>query len=362
MVSRFTLDTATAFLFGQDVRSLEAGLPHPNSVFSNPLGATEPADAHPSSAFADAFQEAQIITALRTRFGKHWPLREFWSDKLAGPMSVVRGFLDPILKEAVAKKRAKGQTSVGDEQKHEDGEREVQEGELLLDHLVNYTDDHTILRDEILNITTAGRGIHPEILAKLREEILRLVGPMQRPTYDAFRDMKYLRARGSASDSSSRTMSPPSSSFAFSRDSPASPSPWMRASRARPTAAWQTDDMSWWKAKENIRPRSHLTLFVVVRSLSAFPVLIFLNGLTADNARIWWTLGTDGRGKSRGGVIWRGSVDGTQALVWCSEPTLETEFLAASSYSLRGGLAYRPSVNLAHVDHRAGSADSKWID
>jgi hypothetical protein len=42
-------------------------------------------------------------------------------------MSVVRSFLDPILKEVVAKKRAKGQTSVGDEQKNEDGEREVQE-------------------------------------------------------------------------------------------------------------------------------------------------------------------------------------------------------------------------------------------
>jgi cytochrome P450 len=34
---------------------------------------------------------------------------------------------------------------------------------------------------------------HPEILAKLREEILRIVGPTQRPTFDNFRDMKYLR-------------------------------------------------------------------------------------------------------------------------------------------------------------------------
>jgi hypothetical protein len=55
-------------------------------------------------------------------------------------MSVVRGFLDPFLKEAVAKKRVKGQTSVGDEQKNEEGERELQEGKSLLDHLVNYTD------------------------------------------------------------------------------------------------------------------------------------------------------------------------------------------------------------------------------
>lgn len=129
------------------------------------------------------------------------------------------------------------------------GDRQVEEGESLLDHLVNYTDgtrgsvphcvskdllmtetkDHTILADEILNITAAGRDTvrcwlsinycigglleltrniqtaglltftiymlteHPEILTKLREEILRIVGPTQRPTFDNFRDMKYLR-------------------------------------------------------------------------------------------------------------------------------------------------------------------------
>jgi hypothetical protein len=36
---------------------------------------------------------------------------------------------------------------------------------------------------------------HPEVLTKLREEILRVVGPTERPTYDDFRDMKYLRVR-----------------------------------------------------------------------------------------------------------------------------------------------------------------------
>jgi hypothetical protein len=55
-------------------------------------------------------------------------------------MSVVRGFLDPILKEAVAKKKSKGQTAAGNEKTNEEGEREVQEGESLLDHLINYTD------------------------------------------------------------------------------------------------------------------------------------------------------------------------------------------------------------------------------
>jgi hypothetical protein len=117
MVSRFTLDTATSSLFGQDVRSLETGLPYPNSGAADP--ATHPA-AHSSSAFADAFQEAQIVTALRIP-----RLFEFWTHKLEKPMGVVRGFLDPILKEAVAKKRAMGKRSSGDEKMSEDGDREV---------------------------------------------------------------------------------------------------------------------------------------------------------------------------------------------------------------------------------------------
>jgi hypothetical protein len=49
---------------------------------------------------------------------------------------------------------------------------------------------------------------HPEILAKLREEILRVVGPMQRPTYDNFRDMKYLRVRPHCSLEFATTVNP----------------------------------------------------------------------------------------------------------------------------------------------------------
>lgn len=35
---------------------------------------------------------------------------------------------------------------------------------------------------------------HPEVLKRLREEILEKVGPHRRPEYDDLRDMKYLRA------------------------------------------------------------------------------------------------------------------------------------------------------------------------
>lgn len=199
MVARFTLDAATEFLFNHDLRSLSEGLPYPHAIAEGTVAG--------GGVFAAAFQQAQSVTAMRHRYGVHWPLKEFWVDNLAEPMGVVRGVLDPILRAAVAKKRA-ADARGGAEKKNELGEREVQEGETLLDHLVNYTQDHTILRDEILNIIVAGRDTtaslltftiymlaeHPTILKKLRSEILRVVGASRRPTHDDFREMKYLRA------------------------------------------------------------------------------------------------------------------------------------------------------------------------
>lgn len=91
-------------------------------------------------------------------------------------MVVVNKFIDPILSEAVAKKRATRAGGEAAEKQEPVGDREVNDGETLLDHLVNYTEgecrpsrnencfqaysgseDQTILRDEILNILIAGR-------------------------------------------------------------------------------------------------------------------------------------------------------------------------------------------------------------
>jgi len=35
---------------------------------------------------------------------------------------------------------------------------------------------------------------HPPVLHRLRQEILKQVGPHRRPTFDDFREMKFLRA------------------------------------------------------------------------------------------------------------------------------------------------------------------------
>ncbi|KAF8148980.1 hypothetical protein K438DRAFT_452169 [Mycena galopus ATCC 62051] len=63
--------TATSSLFGKDIHSLDAGLPYPYNAPDEKVFGLAP---HPTSAFATAFQEAQMTTALRTQLGDHWPL------------------------------------------------------------------------------------------------------------------------------------------------------------------------------------------------------------------------------------------------------------------------------------------------
>ncbi|EGO04179.1 hypothetical protein SERLA73DRAFT_173607 [Serpula lacrymans var. lacrymans S7.3] len=196
MVSRFTLDSATEFLFGKDVCSLGAGLPYPPS---SPLAKSAFTENHPANIFAQAFAEAQVAASSRGRYGSNWRFFEFWSDTVKKRMDICYQFIDPILKDALQKKRDLKESGVNDDAK---------EGETLLDHLVNYTEDPTVIRDETLNIMIAGRDTtaglltfviymlsqHPVVLTRLREEVLTKVGGSRRPTYDDMREMKYMRA------------------------------------------------------------------------------------------------------------------------------------------------------------------------
>jgi hypothetical protein len=140
VVSRFTLDSATEFLFGHNVCSLAAGLLYPPT---HPLVDTLNVQLrdHPSNKFTYALSEAQRTTALRARFGINWPLNEFWVDEVVEHMKVVGETIDPILREAVGAKRKKTVAGGGGDFKLSgDMQREAQDGETLLDHLVNYTD------------------------------------------------------------------------------------------------------------------------------------------------------------------------------------------------------------------------------
>ncbi|EAU87478.1 cytochrome P450 monooxygenase pc-3 [Coprinopsis cinerea okayama7 len=199
LMARFTLDTATQFLFGNCVNSLDAGLPYP-AKFG--LTVHQTLSGKKADDFARAFMEAQEAIANRERVGWIWPLFEFWKDKTEEPMKTVRAFIDPIVKEAIANRATQSL------EEKTSGEKEIQDGQTLLDYLVNVTQDPTILRDEILNIMIAGRDTtaatltfciyllsqHPDVFQRLRTEVLEKVGPSRRPNFDDLRDMRYLRA------------------------------------------------------------------------------------------------------------------------------------------------------------------------
>ncbi|KAI6033797.1 cytochrome P450 [Pisolithus microcarpus] len=203
MVGRFTLDSATEFLFGKCVGSLSAGLIYPKNSLP---GQNEEHANHPSNLFARAFSEAQSRSMLRSSIGTIWRLAEFWSDRIQKDMEVCHRFIDPILKDALEMKRSikESEQSTGQGCTEEKGFLE----DTLLGHLVDCTEDRAVIRDEIVNILIAARDTtastltflvymlsqHPDVLKRLRAEVLSTVGSFRRPTYDDVREMKYMRA------------------------------------------------------------------------------------------------------------------------------------------------------------------------
>ncbi|EJF62806.1 cytochrome P450 monooxygenase pc-3 [Dichomitus squalens LYAD-421 SS1] len=199
LIARFTLDSATEFLFGNCVHSLHSPMPYPKGMSPYNI-VDEPKSI--KEKFPHAFAMAQRIVSERPRVGWLWPLKELFKSRTDEHMAIVDAFLEPLLQEAIRKKeeREKAGASLDD--------KESQDDETLLDNLVKQTSDYKILHDETLNILLAGRdttaaaltfGVyllcqHPHVLKRLREEIVEHVGYQRRPTYDDVRNMKYLRA------------------------------------------------------------------------------------------------------------------------------------------------------------------------
>ncbi|KAF8202796.1 cytochrome P450 [Mycena galopus ATCC 62051] len=194
-VSRFTLDSATEFLFGKSVDSISAGLPYPESApFANSAYFLN----HPSNVYVKAFVQGQILMVARAPFNTKWPLQEFWKDRIKPHRDVADAYIEPILDAALEKNKARKQEDI----------KLDEEQATFLSHLVQGTDDKEVIRDSIFNILVAGRDTtaatltfavymlaeHPDMAVRLRREILDVVGSSRMPTYDDFRNMKYLRA------------------------------------------------------------------------------------------------------------------------------------------------------------------------
>lgn len=91
--------------------------------------------------------------------GRIWPLAEIFADAIAPDRAVVDRFLDPILEEALFKKKNSASTS----------NEKVGEEDNFLEYLVSQTDDVQLLRDELLNILIAGKqssGFHIESILR----------------------------------------------------------------------------------------------------------------------------------------------------------------------------------------------------
>ncbi|KAJ3793618.1 cytochrome P450 monooxygenase pc-1 [Lentinula aff. detonsa] len=196
VISRFTLDVATEFLFGHCMNALAATLPYPQNVPPSQIPVSDLSQSSAVSEFSAAFRQVQEIAIERQTIGWMWPLAEMWEDKSKRPMQIIHQYIEPIVHEAII------HAAVTPENK------EISEDETFLSHLAKSVSDPVIIRDEILNILLAGRDTiactltftmyflarHPDVLSKLRREICSTIGAVSEPTLESIQGMPYLRA------------------------------------------------------------------------------------------------------------------------------------------------------------------------
>lgn len=156
------MDSATEFLFGRSVDSMSSPLPLPGT------SAVERKDTE--STFVRAFIAALGVCAFRINIGDPWPLWELKGDASRPHMKVVYDYLNPIVDEAINKKKA-GTPGEDDENTllgHLAAATNGTELSLSLgtDTRVNTISiDRKIIRDELLNILLAGRDTVRSLLA-----------------------------------------------------------------------------------------------------------------------------------------------------------------------------------------------------
>ncbi|KAK8137928.1 cytochrome P450 [Apiospora sp. TS-2023a] len=172
LLFRYTLDVATDFLLGLDVKSLTT----------------------PRQAFADAFNEVQRVQNIRARAG---PLQRFV------PLGSFRAGLKTINELCNAYIDRALRLSPEELATHTKSD----EGYTFLHELASFTRDRKVIRDQLVAILLAGRDTtaatlswtiyelsrHPEAVRKLRTEIIEQVGLTRKPTYQDLKSMKYLQ-------------------------------------------------------------------------------------------------------------------------------------------------------------------------
>ncbi|KAL0939888.1 Cytochrome P450 52A2 [Colletotrichum truncatum] len=170
LLFRFTLDTATGFLFGESVESQMAAATGKTSETSAATAMAADQDDSDMT-FAEAFHEAQMWITLRVRFqGLYWLAPVKRGQKAVDYM---RKYVSHYVKLALSSAKPSS------------------EKYSLIDALVEQTRDQYELRDQILGLLLAGRDTtatllswvllliaqHPDVFEKLRESVINDFGP-----------------------------------------------------------------------------------------------------------------------------------------------------------------------------------------
>ena len=133
MVSRFTLDSACQFLFGEQLKCLEAGIPYPaNADRKDPPQFTD----HPSGPVAEAFSVGLNEVTLRSIIGEQWALREFWADQVKPHREMVDRLIEPMLNKAL-------------QEGFSNTEKTSHEGETLLSAIIPLNQEKTVIKDAV---------------------------------------------------------------------------------------------------------------------------------------------------------------------------------------------------------------------
>lgn len=196
MFYRFTMDTATKFLFGESVNTqTSAATGDPGKLTS--AASSLAAEFGPELNFPDALSEAQLWITQRIRLqGLHWLIP---SKRGRRANAFVRKYAAHYVQLAL---------QAANDNKTSTSPSSSSAGYSLLEALIESTRDPDELRDQILGLLLAGRDTtasllswtvlllarHPDKFAKLRAAALEQFGPYTADTYNiTFETLKSCR-------------------------------------------------------------------------------------------------------------------------------------------------------------------------
>ncbi|KAF1817014.1 putative cytochrome P450 [Eremomyces bilateralis CBS 781.70] len=168
---RMTIDVITDFLLGESVNSLE----------------------NPRSEFVQAFTDVQRMQTMLTVL---MPIEKLVPrGKYKRGIKVMEDFIVPFIDKAL---------TLSDDELHKISKSD--KSFTFLHALANYTRDPKVIRDQIIAVLLAGRDTtaatlswcfhelrhYPQVYAKLRADVVSVVGTTRAPTYEDLKNMKYL--------------------------------------------------------------------------------------------------------------------------------------------------------------------------